>query len=62
MFIKPAPGIKLRDPETKQFIPESGLEVGDFDLYWIRRINDGDAIRVTAEIPEPASAKPAKSA
>ncbi|AKM29264.1 hypothetical protein AB870_02660 [Pandoraea faecigallinarum] len=62
MFIKPAPGIKLRDPETKQFIPESGQEVGDFDLYWVRRVNDGDAIRVSAETPEPSSAKTSKSA
>lgn len=62
MFVKPAPGIKLRDPETKQFIPESGQEVGEFDLYWIRRINDGDAIRVTAETPETTSGKLAKSA
>ncbi len=62
MFIKPAPGIKLRDPETKQFIPESGQEVGEFDLYWIRRINDGDAIRVTTETPETTSGKLAKSA
>ncbi|EON14817.1 DUF2635 domain-containing protein [Pandoraea sp. SD6-2] len=62
MFIKPAPGIKLRDPETKQFVPESGQEVGEFDLYWVRRINDGDAIRVSEETPEAPSAKQGKSA
>lgn len=62
MYIKPAPGIKLRDPETKQFIPESGQEVGDFDLFWVRRVNDGDAIRVSAEPPEPPPAKSPKSA
>ncbi|MEF3068068.1 DUF2635 domain-containing protein [Pandoraea apista] len=62
MFIKPAPGIKLRDPVTKEFIPESGQEVDDFDLYWVRRINDGDAVRVTSETAEPPSAKPGKSA
>ncbi|MCY0854338.1 DUF2635 domain-containing protein [Cupriavidus sp. D39] len=58
MFVKPAPGIRLRDPVTKQFIADEGQEVDDFDLFWIRRINDGDAIKVDA----PVAAKPAKGA
>lgn len=57
MIVKPAPGIKLRDPVTKQFIPDGGHTVDDFDLYWIRRINDGDAIRVDAA----AAAKQSKA-
>ncbi|WP_087688043.1 DUF2635 domain-containing protein [Pandoraea sp. PE-S2R-1] len=62
MFIKPAPGIMLRDPETRQFVPETGQEVGDFDLYWVRRINDGDAIKVSGPQPETPPAKAVKSA
>ncbi|WP_081087486.1 DUF2635 domain-containing protein [Burkholderia stagnalis] len=52
MIVKPAPGIKLRDPVTKEFISDEGHAVDDFDLYWIRRINDGDAIRVDGTAPE----------
>lgn len=55
MIVKPAPGIKLRDPVTKQFISDEGHQVDDFDLYWIRRINDGDAVKVDAPV------KPAKA-
>lgn len=55
MFVKPAPGIKLRDPVTKQFIPSEGLQVDDFDLFWIRRINDGDVVVVDALKPVKAS-------
>jgi hypothetical protein len=51
MIVKPAPGIKLRDPVTKEFISDEGHKVDDFDLYWIRRINDGDAILVDGAAP-----------
>lgn len=56
MFVKPAPGIKLRDPVTRQFISDEGHKVDDFDLFWIRRINDGDAVKVDAPKPVKAPA------
>lgn len=59
MFVKPAPGVLLRDPVTKQLlsaaqvegvkttvVPDEGMQVGDFDLYWVRRVRDGDAVQV----------------
>lgn len=59
MFVKPASGVLLRDPVTKKLlsaapvegvqtvvIPKEGMSVGDHDLYWVRRIRDGDAVRV----------------
>ena len=61
MFVKPAPGVLLRDPVTKQLlsaapvegvkkpvtiVPAEGMEVGDFDGYWLRRIRDKDAVKV----------------
>lgn len=68
MFVKPAPGVLLRDPVTKQLlsaapvagvvtvvVPDEGMEVGDHDLYWARRVRDRDAVRVT----ETTVAKPA---
>lgn len=62
MFVKPAPGVLLRDPVTKQLLsaapvegvdkpvtvlPEAGMKVSDFDGFWLRRIRDGDAVLVT---------------
>ncbi|WP_454871789.1 DUF2635 domain-containing protein [Paraburkholderia xenovorans] len=68
MFVKPAPGLLLRDPVTKQLlsaapvegvkttvVPAEGMQVGDHDLYWVRRIRDGDAVLVTAETPAVAT-------
>jgi hypothetical protein len=52
MFVKPNPGRKVRDPESKLHLPESGLEVVASN-YWLRRIADGD-VRV-ARIAEVAS-------
>lgn len=59
MFVKPAPGVLLRDPVTKQLlsaapfqgvettiVPPEGMQVDDNDLYWARRLRDGDAVRV----------------
>jgi hypothetical protein len=57
MFIKPAPGIQVRDPRSKLRIPETGIEVSATDTYWARRLADGDV--VVAE-PKPAAA-PAKT-
>lgn len=61
MYVKPAPGILLRDPVTKQLlsaapvegvrttvVPAEGMPVDDNDMYWRRRLRDGDAVRVTA--------------
>ncbi|KFX64262.1 hypothetical protein KBK24_0121750 [Burkholderia sp. K24] len=60
MFVKPAPGVLLRDPVTKRLlsdapvkgltttvVPAEGMEVSDFDKYWLRRIQDGDAVKVS---------------
>lgn len=61
MFVKPVPGVLLRDPVTKQLLsaapveglkkpvtvlPETGMKVDDFDGFWLRRIRDGDAVLV----------------
>lgn len=52
MKVKPAPGMTLIDPETYQTVPEDGIEVADTDLFWARRLADGDALKVEAE-PSP---------
>lgn len=74
MFVKPAPGVLLRDPVTKKLlsaapvdgvetvvVPDKGMSVGDHDLYWVRRIRDGDAVRVPPAAATSASATQALS-
>lgn len=46
MFVKPAPGLKIRDPELKDLIPDEGREVAADNLYWHRRWRDGDVVLV----------------
>lgn len=43
MYVRPAPGIKLRDPDLLDFLPDEGREVPNTD-FWIRRLRDGDVI------------------
>lgn len=46
MIIKPAKGIKVRDPVSRLHIPETGVEVSDVDTYWARRLRSGDVVVV----------------
>ncbi len=46
MFVKPAPGLKVRHPQTRQHIPVEGVEVPDTDSYWVRRLRSGDVVLV----------------
>lgn len=54
MLVKPAAGLKVRDPVKKDFLPETGRTVSDTDLYWNRRLRDGDVVLVTPETAAPA--------
>jgi hypothetical protein len=51
MLVKPAPGLKVRHPETKRHIPESGCDVPETS-YWLRRLARGDVVRVANQIPD----------
>lgn len=46
MFVKPAPGKRVRDPQSRQHIPAEGMEVSATDTYWVRRLQDGDVVVV----------------
>lgn len=54
IFIKPAPGLTVRDPDTLQPLPRDGAEV-DRTTHWLRRLAAGDVV----EVP-PAKTRPAK--
>lgn len=47
MFVKPAPGVKVRDPISMLHIPEEGRDVPE-NNYWTRKIAAGDVVRVAA--------------
>lgn len=45
IFIKPAPGCLIRDPDTMKPLAQEGEEK-PFTPFWCRRLNDGDVIVV----------------
>lgn len=52
MFIKPAEGMVIPDPDRHDNLPAAGRDVPASD-FWMRRLRDGDVM--TAEMPaEPA--------
>ncbi|GJG92837.1 DUF2635 domain-containing protein [Cupriavidus pauculus] len=55
MKIKPAPGLKVRDPVTKQLI-EPGHEVDVTDFYWHARLRDGDVLPIEEQSSAQAGA------
>lgn len=55
MYVRPTPGLKIRDPELLDLLPDEGREVAD-SPYWLRRIADGDVIEGA-----PAKSKPTRA-
>jgi hypothetical protein len=46
MFVKPAPGLKVRNPVTKRHLPLEGAEVPE-STYWVRRLAAGDVVQAS---------------
>lgn len=50
IFVKPAPGLKVRLPENpRAFLPDDGAEV-ERDAFWLRRLRDGDVVEALAPV------------
>lgn len=49
MFLKPKPGLVVRDPVTKFPLPAEGREVQPTS-YWMRRVAAGDVELVEAPV------------
>ncbi len=51
MWVKPADGLRFRDPRTGQLLPEDGaaIEVDDHDYAFHQRLNHGDLVRCFGE-------------
>ena len=43
MYVKPALGLSIRDPDLLDLLPEAGRLVPDSD-YWLRRVRDRDVV------------------
>lgn len=52
MFVKPAPGLKVRypPPAQKRLLPPAGADVPE-ESYWLRRLKAGDVVPVE-QIPD----------
>jgi hypothetical protein len=57
----PAPGLTVRNPETKLLLPPEGIDVPDDSYLWNRILNDGDVqIAKDNEPPPEAETPPAE--
>lgn len=54
MKVYPVPGRAVRDPVTKHVLTEDGLDVSEHDIFWARRVRDGD---VTTTVPASTNAQ-----
>lgn len=59
IHIRPAKGLRVLDPETRQPLPEEGAEV-PLSTFWRRRLRAGDVERVKTEAAKPPAKKKAK--
>lgn len=60
-FIRPAPGLVIRDPMDMSVLPAEGKTVVGNQSFWIRRIKAGDVVEGAQEQPSPvAKAEQAK--
>jgi hypothetical protein len=46
MYVKPAPGFSIPDPDLKDWLPTEGRDVPETD-FWHRRLRDGDVVSAT---------------
>lgn len=56
MKLKPAEGRAVRDPVKRTLLPADGADV-TLDVFWRRRLRDGDVVEVTTETETTTPAK-----
>lgn len=52
MHIRPAPGLRVRDPISKRHLPEGGKDVPE-SSFWMRRLAEGDVVLAADPVLEP---------
>ena len=45
VFLAPAPGMKVRDPETMALLPQDG-KLLPLSSHWVRQLENGSVVRV----------------
>lgn len=55
-IIRPRPGLLIRHPETRQPLPETGIQVDVVSPYWLRRASDED-VKIE-QVPTAAAVAP----
>lgn len=61
MFVKPAAGLVIPDPDRHDVLPAEGRDVPSSD-FWLRRLRDGDVVDAEAPPAEVPHAEPAHEA
>lgn len=56
LYIKPAPGLKVRDPRNGEHLPETGAEKPR-TRYWLRRLKDNDVVETGKRAAAKAKSK-----
>ncbi len=54
MFVKPAPGLRIPDPQRHDILPADGRDVPAADPYWQRALRDGDVVAAAEAALHPA--------
>ena len=57
VYVKPAPGLIVRDPDTREPLPAAGAWVPR-TTYWVRRLRDGDVAEAAPPPAEPEISDP----
>lgn len=55
MYVKPGPGLLVLDPKTRAAVPAEGADVDETDLFWARRLADGDVVPADRPVDQPQS-------
>lgn len=57
MKVVPGEGRQVRDPLNHALVPPEGREVNEHDMYWARRLRDGDIVPAPDPPPETTRAR-----
>jgi hypothetical protein len=60
LFLKPAAGLTVRDPATKQQLAEEG-EAKPATAYWLRRVKDQDVLEAEPPVALPVEKSKTKA-
>lgn len=56
IYVRPAPGLQVRDPLSRQPLPDEGQLVEETS-FWVRRLADGDVVLSTPPAPKAETVK-----